>query len=118
MIRAAIVLFGAALAIAGVAFGQWWAPFAIGLALGVAVRPRVAIPAGAVCGFLSWLVPLGGLTVRYGLGPSAVSLAEIMGFGHNGVLPVVLTLVVGTLLGLTGAWVAGTARAFARPATR
>ncbi len=118
MRRVAVILAGAAIATAGVAFGLWWAPFAVGLVLGVALRQRVAIPAAALCGLLSWLLPLGGAEVRYGLGPSAVSLAEIMGFGHDGALPVVLTLVVGTLLGLTGAWVAGAAWALARPATR
>jgi len=41
-----------------------------------------------------------------------------MGFGRDGLLPVILTLVVGALLGLTGAWLAGAARAVARPAAR
>jgi hypothetical protein len=29
-----------------------------------------------------------------------------MGFGRQGLLPIVLTLLVGALLGLTGAWLA------------
>jgi hypothetical protein len=29
-----------------------------------------------------------------------------MGFGHNGLIPIILTILVGTLLGLTGAWLA------------
>jgi len=114
-----IVLAGAVLATAGVWFGLWWAPFGVGIALGLVLRRSVvAIPAGAACGFLSWLLPLTAAGFRYGIGPSAVALGEIMGFGRDGVLPVVLTLLVGTLLGLTGAWLAGAASAVARPATR
>jgi hypothetical protein len=59
-------------------------------------------------------VPLAVAPVRYGLGPSATSLAAIMGFGHAGAVPVILTVVVGSLLGLTGAWLGGAVRALAR----
>jgi hypothetical protein len=101
------VLLGALLALTGVLFGLWWAPFVVGLAVPlVARRARVAVPIGAGIGLLSWLVPLAVGQVRYGLGPTSDSLAAIMGFGRAGAVPVVLTLVVGTLLGLTGAWVA------------
>jgi hypothetical protein len=113
------VVAGAAVATAGVVLGLWWAPFPVGVALGLLHRRSVvAIPAGAICGFLSWLLPLAADEFRYGIGSSAVALGEIMGFGRDGVLPVALTLLVGTLLGLTGAWLAGAARAVARPATR
>jgi hypothetical protein len=115
----AVIVAGAVLSAAGVWFGLWWAPFAVGVALGLALRrQQVAIPAGSACGLLAWLVPLAAGEFRYGLGPSAVALAEIMGFGRDGLLPVILTLVVGALLGLTGAWVAGAAWAVARPAAR
>jgi hypothetical protein len=33
-----------------------------------------------------------------------------MGFGRQGTIPVVLTLLVGTLLALTGAWLGSAAR--------
>jgi hypothetical protein len=39
-----------------------------------------------------------------------------MGFGHQGAIPVVLTCVVGLLLGLTGAWLGSAARSLAYPA--
>ena len=101
------VLLAALVALTGVLFGMWWAPFAVSLPVGVvASRARVAVPAGAAVGLLSWLVPLAVGQVRYGLGPSAQSLAAIMGFGRASAVPVVLTLLVGTLLGLTGAWLA------------
>jgi hypothetical protein len=101
------VLLATLLALAGVLLGVWWAPFVVGLALGAVVRrARVAIPAGAAIGLLAWLIPLAVTHERYGLGPTAQSLAAIMGFDHQAGVPVVLTLLVGTLLGLTGAWLA------------
>ena len=105
------IVTGLVVAIAGVLLGAWWTPFVIGVAFGLVVtRPVVSIGLGAVGGLLAWLLPLLGEEVRYGLGPTAASLAAIMGFGHEGAIPVVLTLLVGTLLGLTGAWVTCAAR--------
>jgi hypothetical protein len=106
-----MLLTGIIIALVGVLLGAWWTPFVVGVALGLVVRrPLVAIPLGAISGFFAWMLPLAGQEVRYGLGPSALSLAEILGFGHAGSLPVILTLTVGTLLGLTGAWLASAAR--------
>ena len=102
-----LILLAALLALTGVLFGYWWAPFVVALPLPlVASRARVAIPAGAAIGLFSWLVPLAAAQERYELDRTAGSLAAIMGFGHAGAVPLVLTLVVGTLLGLTGAWLA------------
>ena len=115
--RLYITLMLAALAtLAAVLLGVWWAPFAVGVITGAVVgRARIAIPAGAAVGLLSWLVPLAVAHGRYGLGPTASALAAIMGFDHQQVVPIVLTLVVGTLLGLTGAWVGSASRGiFAR----
>ena len=105
------LLLAALAALAAVLLGLWWAPFAVGLITGAVVgRARIAIPAGAAVGLLSWLVPLAVAHGRYGLGPTAQALAAIMGFDHQQVVPVVLTLVVGTVLGLTGAWLGAGAR--------
>jgi hypothetical protein len=99
------ILLAAMAGLAGVLFGLWWAPFVVTLPLAfVARRARVALPIGAGIGLLSWTIPLAVGQVRYGLGPTAQSLAAIMGFGHAGAVPVVLTLMVGTLLVLSGAW--------------
>lgn len=104
--------------LAGVLLGVWWAPFFAGVAIGlIAVQLRNAVPLGALAGLVAWLVPLGAVQVRPGLGRTAASLAAIMGFSQAAV-PVVLTLLVGALLGLTGAWLAGAARAVLRPETR
>lgn len=74
------------------------------------------MPFGALIGLVSWLIPLMSSDSRYGLGPTAESLAAIMGFGHQGPIPVVLTLVVGLLLGLTGAWLGSAGRTVVQPA--
>ena len=105
------LLLAALLALAGVLLGLWWAPFPVGVALAAAEpRARVAAPAGAVIGLVAWAVPLAMIQLRYGLGPSAGSLAAIMGFGHQAVVPLLLTLLVGTLLGASGAWLGGAGR--------
>jgi hypothetical protein len=105
------ILLAGLLALAGVLLGLWWAPFPVALALGALnLRPRVAAPVGAAIGLIAWAIPLLAAHSRYGLGPTAEALAAIMGFGHSGVVPVILTLIVGTLLGLTGAWLGSAAR--------
>jgi hypothetical protein len=107
----ATVLLAGLLALAGVLFGFWWAPFPVGIAAGAVLpRARTAIPISGAIGLVSWLVPLAATHVRYGLGPTASSLAAIMGFDHVAAVPITLTLVVGTLLGLTGAWLGSAAR--------
>jgi hypothetical protein len=104
-------LLAALLALAGVLLGLWWTPFATGLALSALDRRgRITVPAGAAIGLLAWAVPLVAIHARYGLGPTASSLAAIMGFGHQGVLPLILTLLVGALLGASGAWLGAAAR--------
>lgn len=111
-----VALLAALVALTGVLFGFWWAPFpaSIPLAL-VGPRARATVPAGALVGLVAWLVPLVVGQVRYGLGPTAGSLAAVMGFGHVGAVAIILTLVVGTLLGLTGAWLGSAGRGLARP---
>ena len=115
----AVAVVALIVALAGVMLGAWWAPFLVGVGCGLAVpRVRVAVPVGAACGLVAWLLPLAMVEVRYGLAPSADALAAIMGFGHAGAVPIILTLLVGMLLGLCGAWLAGAARLVLRPADR
>ena len=110
----ATLLLAALLALAGVMLGLWWAPFVVGLALGaITQRARIAVPAGAAIGLLAWFIPLAVVQERYGLGPTAQILAAIMNLNHQAAFPIALTLIVGTLLGLTGAWLASAARAVA-----
>lgn len=106
-----VFVIGLILATAGVFLGAWWAPFPVGVAFGIVQgRGRTAIPLGALIGLLAWILPLARMEVTYGIGPAAAAIAGIMGFGRQGLIPVVLTLLVGALLGLTGAWLAAAAR--------
>jgi hypothetical protein len=71
--------------------GDWWLTFPAGLLVGVAISPaKLAVPTGALAGLLGW------------------------------VLPLILTSLVGLLLGLTGAWLASALRGllFHRPIKR
>ena len=105
------ILVAALTSLALVLLGYWWAPFAVGLVTGaLAGRARIALPAGAGIGLLSWLIPLAVAHAGYGLGPTATALAAIMGFDGKAAVPVILTLLVATRLGLTGAWLGSAAR--------
>jgi hypothetical protein len=104
-------VIGLILAVAGVLLGAWWAAFPVGVALGIVHRRGLtAIPLGALVGLLSWILPLARVDLLYGIGPAAASIAAIMGFGRQALIPIILTLLVGTLLGLTGAWLATAVR--------
>ena len=108
------ILLAVLLALAGVLLGVWWAPFAVGVAIGALDRrARITVPAGAAAGLLGWTIPLVVANTRYGLGPTAQSIAAIMGFGHQGAIPVVLSVVLGTVLGAAGAWLGSAVRAVA-----
>jgi hypothetical protein len=116
---ALVLLAGVAVSIAGLLFGAWWLTFAAGLLVGLMIpRGRMAVPIGALAGLLGWALPLAFEQDQYGLGPTAGSLAAIMGFTGQPAIPLVLSVVVGLLLGLTGAWLASAARSLALPATR
>jgi hypothetical protein len=109
---AAALVAGTAVAVVAVMLGAWWAPFVAGIAIGIAFpRARIAIPVGAATGFLAWGLLLVADQILYGLGPAAAGLGAIMGFGRQAAIPVVLTCVVGLLLGLSGAWLGYAGRA-------
>lgn len=114
-----ITLICVAMSLAGLEFGAWWLTFVAGVVIGALIgRARVAIPAGALAGLVSWGFGLAVLQVYFGVGPSARSLAAIMGFAGQPAIPLVLTCLVGLLLGLTGAWLASALRGLLVPATR
>lgn len=114
-----ITLIGVAISLAGLRFGAWWLTFAAGLIIGAFIGQwRVAIPAGALAGLIAWGFGLATLQVYYGLGPSASSLAAIMGFTAQPAIPLVLTCLVGLLLALSGAWLASALRGLLVPAPR
>ena len=110
---------GTAIALGGVLVGAWWLAFPAGMLIGITVRDaRLAVSAGALAGLLGWSVPLVLIQVRDGLGPAATSLAAIMGFTGQPAIPLVLTCLVGLLLGFTGAWLASALRGLLVPSTR
>ena len=114
-----IALIGIGWTLAGMLLGLWWMPFVAGLFIGLTVRhARIAIPTGAVIGLIGWGLPLIAEQFRYGLGPTAGSLAAIMGFTHQAAVPLILTCLVGLLLGVTGAWLSSALRGLLLPATR
>jgi len=119
MRRFAAVLLAILLSISGVMLGVWWAPFAIAVIIGIVHRrARIAVPIGAVLGLAAWGVPLASAHLQYGLRPTAESLAAIMGL-TQAAIPVVLTCVVGLLLGMSGAWLGSAVRGLVagQPAT-
>jgi len=114
-----VLLAGVAISLVGLLLGMWWLTFPAGLLIGVAIAPaRLAVPTGALAGLLGWMLPLAADQARYGIGPAASSLAAIMGFTGQAAFPVILTCLVGLMLGLTGAWLASAARLLLMPATR
>ena len=114
-----VLLAGAAISLIGVLIGDWWFAFPAGMFIGVAIAPaRLAIPTGALAGLIGWVLPLLADHLRYGVGPAAESLAAIMGFTGQAAIPVILTCVVGLLLGLAGAWLSSALRGVVIPATR
>ena len=113
------MLLAILISIAAVLLGVWWAPFAIAVVIGIMERrARIAVPIGAVLGLAAWVAPLASAHLLFGLRHTAESLAAIMGFTQPAI-PVVLTSVVGLLLGLSGAWLGSAVRSFAagQPAT-
>jgi hypothetical protein len=112
------LVVGAAVSVAGVLIGAWWLTFPAGLLIGLTLgQARLAIPAGALAGLVGWGLPLAIQQDRVGLGAAASSLAAILGSTGQPVVPVILTCVVGLLLGLTGAWLASAGRSLAAPTT-
>ena len=112
-----VVPAGTAVSLAGVMLGLWWLPFVAGVAMGAILkRARRAIAGGAVAGLVAWAVPLAVEQLQFGLGPTMTSLAAIMGLNGAALIPLFLSLIVGALLGLSGAWTGSAIRSlYVRP---
>ena len=108
----AVLVAAVAVGLAGVYLGAWWAPFVAGLGAGLLLaRARWALFAGGLAGLVAWSAPLVVLQLQFELKETSLSLAAIMGFDGAATIPLGLTVVVGLLLGLTGAWLGSAARA-------
>jgi hypothetical protein len=103
---ALVLVGGIALSLSGMFLGWWWVTFATGVVIGLALpRTWTALVAGAISGLVAWSEPLIEANAQYGLGPTSLSIAAIMGANGAALIPVFLTVIVGGLLGLTGSWV-------------
>ncbi len=102
---------GLLVALYGGLFGPWWLTFVGAVVIGAVMpRARTATIAGALIGLLGWATPLETIQSRYGLAPTANALAAMMGANGAAVIPIALTVIVGVLLGLTGAWLGAAVR--------
>ena len=109
-----VTLGGILLSLAGMFLGWWWVTFATGIAIGLALpRTWTALVAGAISGLVAWSEPLIEANAQYGLGPTSLSIAAIMGANGAALIPIALTVVVGVLLGFTGSWLGAAIRGVA-----
>ena len=113
--RFALVLVGGILlSLSGMFLGLWWVTFATGVAIGLALpRTWTALVAGAISGLAAWSEPLIEANTQYGLGPTSLSIAAIMGANGAALIPIALTVIVGVLLGLAGSWLGAAIRGVA-----
>jgi len=113
--RFALVLVGGiVLSLSGMFLGWWWVTFATGVVIGLALpRTWTALAAGAISGLVAWSEPLIEANAQFGLGPTSLSIAAIMGANGAALIPIALTVVVGGLLGLTGSWLGAAIRGVA-----
>lgn len=102
---------GAVVMLYGGLFGPWWLTFVGAVAIGAGMtRARIAVLAAAIIAFVGWATPLAAIQSQYGVRPAAEALAAIMGFKGATAIPLVLTLLVGVLLGASGSWLGAAAR--------
>ena len=113
-------LYGAGAGLAGwlaMTWDAWWATWPLALVLGLLLGRRTALSAGFLAGIVAWGLPLLAASLMgLPVGRAARVLSAILGVEAGGVPAVVLTLLSGALLGLTGAWLGSSLRALGRPA--
>ncbi len=111
---ALVLVAGILVSLAGMFLGLWWVTFATGVAIGLALpKTWTALVAGAISGLVAWSEPLIEANAQYGLGPTSLSIAAIMGVNGAALIPIALTVVVGVLLGLAGSWLGAAIRGVA-----
>lgn len=119
--RYAAVAVGAAFVAASTAVGLWFAPFALGVFLGVMglardLRSRTALWCGAAAAALGWAVPL---VVRAVAGEPVVATARVAaamtGLPAVGWIFIAVTLLIAALQAMMGAWLG---RSLAGPVVR
>ncbi len=92
-------------AVAGNARGLWWVTFVTGLMLGLLLRrARRALASGLASGALAWGVPLAWLSLSAPVGGMAIVVSGILGIRGSPWPAIALTVALGALLSVTGAW--------------
>lgn len=114
-------LAGAAVAAALTALllyhGLWWAALPLTAALGLWLGRWWLLPLALPVGLVGWGAPLLVLAVGAPVGRAANVIGAVLGVrgAAGGVVAVVLTLLIGVLLALAGAWLGVSARRLFRP---
>ena len=113
-VRFVLVLVGGVLlSLFAMLLGLWWVTFVAAAAVGL-VLPKTwwALIGGTAAGLVAWSEPLLAAQAQYGLGPTSLTIAAMLGVNGAALVPVALTILIGGLLGLVGAWLGSAARAF------
>lgn len=114
------VALGCVAAWMGNHFGFWYLTFVVTVLLGVLFnRASVAMWGSLLTGLIGWCGPLLWQSFISPIGPAASMTAGVMGFGvSHGYLVLVLTIVIGVLLALSGGWLGSSGRSFMHPVAR
>lgn len=107
------VLAGVIVVVVTEAEGLWWMALVCGLLIGLLVRGWRAAVGGLLIGGLGWGIPLLWQARTEPVGLVAGVLGGLLGVGPAAALAV--TLLVGVLLALAGAWVGIAARRLVSP---
>jgi hypothetical protein len=100
-------------------FGLWWVTVMFGLAAGLALRGTLrVVGVASLAAVLGWGLPLLWQSFGVPIGGVAATVALIMGFGRTGAIVIVLALLFGWLLALTGAWLGAAFRRMVAPGVR
>lgn len=102
-----IALIGIAVNWLALLAGWWWITLAIGLLIGIFLRPAGAGLLTSLCvGALGWGLPLAVLALNAPVTKVASAVESAVGLSATGgVAILVLTVVLGCILSLAGAWV-------------
>jgi hypothetical protein len=100
------------IALALIAAGAWWAALPVGGALGLVLRGWAVPALAGAAGLVGWGIPLAVSALSAPVGPMAVVIGGVLGVrgAAGGVAALAATLLLGTLLGLAGAWVGASIR--------
>lgn len=91
----------------GSPLGWWWLATCVGLALGILLRPAwLALVTAFVVSGLGWGLPLVRLAVSAPVGRVALAIESVIGLtSSGGVVIILITILLGCLLGILGTWV-------------